>query len=610
VRALPGPDTPHHDGSELYVTDPDPGPDEEVTVFLRVPHGAGISAVALRHVVDGEPQLVEAVEDRSDEVDTWWRAAFTVRNQVVPYRFLTDGGPSGHRWVTAAGAVDADPTDAEDFRLTTFDPPPAWAADAIYYQVFPDRFARSGAPTPWPDWALPANWDDPVVRGGDDAMRQLYGGDLPGLQARLDHLEDLGVNAIYLNPFFPARSNHRYNASSFATVDPVLGGDEALAELLGQLHLRGMHLVGDFTPNHCGDDHPWFQAARADADSEEATFFTFHDHPDDYEAWWGVPTLPEFDYTSAELRRRVYADRGSVIDTWLSPPYGMDGWRIDVANNVGRHGQVDDNREVAVGIRRAVQRANPAGLLIAEHGHDASLDLLGDGWHGTMHYAGFTSPVRSWLIDPSHDATSLTGDPVGLPRLPGSVAAETMLRFRAAVPWRTTLHNWNLLSSHDTSRFRTVAGSSEAALVGAGLLLTMPGTPVIFAGDELGLEGRDHEEARQPMPWSAPDRWDRHLHDGYRQLVRLRRDCRALRRGGFRWLAADDDQLVYLRELPDEVILIRVVRTAVGPSTLRPGVLGPAGEAEHLLGGAPLRRGLDGTALPATAGPTVDVWRI
>jgi hypothetical protein len=349
--------------------------------------------------------------------------------------------------------------------LTQGDPPPAWAGDSVVYEVFPDRFASSGAERAPPGWALPAAWDDDVIRGGGgDAMRQLYGGDLPGMQSHLDHIADLGADTVYLTPFFPAESNHRYNATTFARVDPLLGGDGALALLLDALHRRGMRLVGDLTPNHCGNRHDWFLAACEDPDAPEAEFFTFHRHPGSYACWLDEPTLPKFDHRSAELRRRLYEGTDSVVAHWLRA--GLDGWRVDVANMAGRQGAVELNTDVARGIRRTLQAVRPDALLVAEHAFDATGVLDGDVWHGIMAYAGFSHPLWAWLRGPDFDEEFL-GMPVGVPHLPGKALAATMTAFHAAVPWRSVVHSWNALDSHDTARFRTVVGSRDAHLVGA-----------------------------------------------------------------------------------------------------------------------------------------------
>lgn len=603
-----GLDHPHHDGSELYVSDPHPALGDTVTVFVRVPHAAGTSNVLLYAVRDGEPEYHETTVDRGGGGETWWRADIEVHNPVTRYRFLLDAGTPRHRWLTGEGVVDHDPTDWGDFRLSAHDPPPAWAADAVVYQVFPDRFASSERNVALPDWALPAAWDDPVIGDGADAMHQVYGGDLIGLRERLDHLEHLGVTAIYLTPFFPAESNHRYNASTFAHVDPVLGGDDALADLTAAAHARGMRVIGDLTPNHCGDTHPWFRAAQKDPASIEAGFFTFYDHPHSYLSWLGEPTLPKFDHRDAELRWRLYEGPQSVVAHWLRPPFHLDGWRMDVAHMTGRAARSDRNLEAAQAMRRTLQTVNPDALLIAEHPFDASDLLQGDAFHGTMNYAGFARPVWAWMAR-NRDVEYL-GTPGAIPPVPGATVAATMTTVRASAPWTATMHAFNQLGSHDTARFRTIAGgieAREAHLAAVGLLVTSPGMPVVFAGDEVGLVGADPVTTRQPMPWDR-SRWDHGTYDGYRRLIRLRHDHVALRRGGFRWAHVGDDVLSFLRETRDERLLVTVSRAAHEPVDLPAAQLG--GSAEQLLDGPDLASSDGVVRLPGANGPAVHVWRL
>lgn len=594
---------PHHDGCELYVPDPRPDLGDTATVFVRVPHAAGVTRVVVRSVRDGEPHYEAARIDRADAVEAWWRAQVVVANPVTSYRFLLDG-PGGYRWLTAEGVVGHDVPDATDFRLVAFEPPPSWVTDAVFYQVFPDRFASSGRPRSWPSWAVPARWGDPVRLDGEARSTQLYGGDLVGIRERLDHIASLGVNAVYLNPFFPGRSNHRYDARSFEEVDPFLGGDEALAALAEALHARGIRLVGDLTLNHCGDGHPWFERACADPTSPEASFFV-RGRDGRIVFWLGVPTLPKFDHRSDELRRRLYEGPGSAAARWLRPPFDLDGWRIDVANMAGRHADVDLNNRLATAVRATLRAVNPEAYLLAEHAHDASDDLRGDGWHGTMNYAGFTRPLWCWLVDPRRaPPPRFLGSPIPLPRLPGGAVASTIDAFRARVPWRSWTHSLTLLGSHDTARWRTVAG--ELAPVGVGILLTFPGVPCLLYGDEVGLEGADGEDARKPMPWD-PARWDLRSLETYRRLIGLRRNHHALRHGGFRWAHVGHDVLAYLREEGEERLLVQASRAPHPPVALPAEPLGRRGV--HLLGGPDLEARGAQILLPAD-GPSFHVWRL
>lgn len=602
-------DLPHHDGSSLYVEGGDPQLGDRVTVWVRVPSASGVSRLHVRTTPDEEPAWADGEVDRIDGDARWWRAEVAVTNPVTNYRFLLDG-PGGYRWLTGAGVCDWDPTDATDFRLSAHPGPPAWAQDAVCYQVFPDRFARSAAADgrPLPAWATAAAWDDEVIAGGDRAMRQLYGGDLDGVADKIDHVAELGCDLLYLTPVFPAESNHRYNATSFTRVDPVLGGEEALARLTTAAHARGLRVIGDLTLNHCGDTHEWFRAACADPDAPEAGYFYFDEHPGAYERWLGVPTLPKFDLRSEALRRALVEGPDSVAGRWLSPPFSLDGWRIDVANMAGRLGEVDENAVVARMLARTMREVRPGSLLLAEHAHDATGDLDGSGWHGTMNYAGFTRPAWFWLGQPD-ERLDLFGMPVPLPRFGGLQAARTLDGFRAAMPWRAWANSLTLLDSHDTARFRSVTGSAEVALVGAAWMFTSPGIPTVFQGDELGLEGFDNEQARVPMPWDGLG-WDRTMLEGYRSLIRLRREHVALRRGGFRWVHRGADVLVYLREHADERLLVLLARDRTEPLTVPAAALG----TDHLDGLAgPLAGDLDARdgwlRLPAD-GPAYGVWRL
>lgn len=596
---------PHHDGSARYVPEQTPDLGDTVPVLVRVPADADVRRVHVRTTPDGEPRFAEAVVDRRDGDDVWWRADVEVRNPVANYRFLLTGR-RGIRWLNAAGPVDHDVPDVGDFRLVTYAPPPAWAREAVIYQIFPDRFARSAAASSRtaPDWAVPCDWDTPVVGRGPETPRQFYGGDLDGITERLDHLDRLGVNTVYLTPVFPARSNHRYDAASFDHVDPLLGGDAALARLAEAVRARGWRLLGDITSNHTGDGHEWFTRAAADPHAAERELYYF-DAAGDYESWNGVRSLPKLNWGSAELRRRFATDPDSLLRRWLRPPYGLDGWRVDVANMTGRRGADAYTHEVAALLRAVAAETRPDALVMAEHGHDHTGDLDRDGWHGTMNYVGFTDPVWSWLRAGDDPVPNFLGTPGGVLRRDGPAVRATMDAYRSLVSWRSYTHSWQLLGSHDSARIRTVVGDAARQEVAAGLLATMPGTPMVFAGDELGLTGTNGEGSRTPMPWHRPESWDMRTFGTYRSLLALRRAEPALRHGGLRWLHVDADTLVYAREAVDGTALV-LARRAPGTPVRLTGL--PA--ADNVYGGAPaLRPDTDGALTLPADGPTFQVWR-
>jgi alpha-glucosidase len=541
-------DAPHHDGSELYLLERPRELGDEAVVRLRIPRAQSVDRVLLRYDRDGEPRGVDAVRDEETDTDVWWRAAFPCWNPVTRYRWLLSGGDAGYAWVTALGCTPHEVTDADDFVVTAGAQAPEWHLASVVYQIFPDRFATSGLDVETPEWAVRRSWDEPPTGRGKPTPFELYGGDLRGVEQHLDHIESLGANLVYLTPFFPATSSHRYDATTFAHVDPLLGGDDALRSLTAAAHARGIRVVGDITLNHTGFRHEWFLKAQSDPSSPERSFYIFDDSiPNGYEAWLGIRSLPKLDWRGEEIRTRF----AEVLHRYLD--LGLDGWRVDVANMVGRYRDVDLNRDVS---RWAREQLGDDALLIAEHGHDFRPDLGVRGWHGVMNYSGFLRPLWTWLLrdDPEPEQRKqFWGIQVGVPQLDGAASVAAMRRFRAGVPWESVLHSWNLLDSHDTARFRTIAGTPDRHLVGIGLQMTLPGVPMIFAGDELGLEGAWGEDARRTMPWGR-------IHEDaflarVRALVHLRRTLAPLARGGIRWAHVDADTIAYLRETADERLL-------------------------------------------------------
>ncbi len=603
----------HHDGSELYAPQDTPRLGETIPLRVRTGASSGIDTVWVRSVRDGEPYYEQARIDREADGERWFVADLDLHNPRTSYRFLLGSGKH-HTWLNAAGIRHRDGTDTHDFRISTEDHAPAWVRDAVVYQIFPDRFA----PTPGtngfvgelPDWAIPAAWDDTPVPFGPDTGRQLFGGTLAGIESRLDYIQSLGATTVYLTPFFPGRSNHRYDASTFDHVDPLLGGDAALASLSAAIHARGMRIMGDLTSNHTGAGHDWFTTSQSDANSTEADFFYWNKARDDYIGWLGHKSLPKLNFAGTEVWRRMIDAPDSTVRRWLAHPYSLDGWRIDVANMTGRYGADDFNTDVARAIRSAITEMNPAGALFAEHCHDYSYDLAQNTWDGAMNYSGFLRPVWSWLTREDSDMRFLDA-PVTIQSRPGTAAVDWMRDVAASIPWAVSSRNWNLLCTHDTARIRTVVGSAERHIMGATLLFTYPGTPFMLAGDEGSLPAVSGEQARSPMPWHDIENgggvWDASVNAAYRQLLAVRARHRALRHGGIRWAVATDDAVAYLRESADERMLVLVARRSW------PGARIPLGrtvsELVNVFGDMDIRVE-GGVAVIPGEGPTSQVWRI
>ncbi len=570
----------HHDGSARYVTPLD-GADidrlrigDRVRLRVRAAIEAPVERLFLRTVPDGEQLLEELVEISADSATRWWEVTTDVAMPTTSYRFLVvAAGETG--WLNGSGLHVVTPTDRDDFILLVGYEPPTWLRDRVFYQIFPDRFAngdtdndvRDGAWTYRGNVAHRRDWDE---RPSPDrsGMVEFFGGDLKGIADHLDHLVALGVNAIYLNPIFASPSNHGYDTSDYTRVADRFGGNAALAALRSATEAVGIRLILDVAPNHVGVEHEWFKEAQADPDSPEAGYFIFREHPHDYESWLGVGSLPKLDYRSAGLRDAMYAGDDAVLRRWLRPPYSIDGWRIDVANMLGRSGAVQLGPEVARSMRTAIKDESPEAYVVGEHWFDAIDQLAGDQWDGVMNYAGFMVPLLHWLD--GHEVRSRAGTLLRIERSTTESLVTTLGAYRAAIAWSVARRQYNLIDSHDTGRVQSVLHGDDGPVRAAfGALLTYVGVPSILYGDEIGLDGLDGGDARRTMPWDTT-RWDRDRLAFVRRLVRFRVRSAALMDGGFQVLEVGEDHLAYLRDTDAAQVIVLLVR---GPGPRPPGPL-------------------------------------
>lgn len=426
---------------------------------------------------------------------------------------------------------------------------PAWVHDAVFYQIFPDRFARSESV------AKPANlepWDAPPTVHG------FKGGDLLGVVEHLDHLTDLGITAIYLCPIFTSTANHRYHTYDYFSVDPILGGNGAFRTLLDEAHRRDMKVVLDGVFNHCGRGFFQFNHILENgASSPYLDWFTVYRWPlhpygpadakPGYWAWWDDPALPKFKTDTAAVREFLL----SVGEYWVRQ--GIDGWRLDVPN------EIDDDsfwRE----FRQRVKSANPDAYLVGEIWGDARRWLGGDQFDGVMNYSftrlalGFLSGHRGIDVD----AVSGTGLN-SIDSMDGVTFGHGIEHMLGQYPWPVTLAQLNLLDSHDTPRYLSMAREDESSLRLAYLLqMTIPGAPCIYYGDEVGMAGGETvEAARGGFQWER-SHWNEDLLAWIRRCIALRRDHPVLRVGGYRTVYAEGQVFVFARELAQEVAIVAI----------------------------------------------------
>lgn len=555
---------PHHDGSEIYVSNAAPAIGQTITLKVRVPNSYHFEKAFIRVYEDGEPRSYELKRGKSTASEIWLEVKIKVVNLHTIYRFVFVA-KGKYEWLNAFGLADHDVHSNNDFRIIAVPKYPDWIRSSVFYQIFPDRFARSGQVAKIPSWAHPREWNELPQGRGEHTGSEFFGGDLKGVEQHLDHIKDLGVNGIYFTPFFPSNSNHRYDAASFDHVDPFLGGDQALHSLVKKANKSGIKIMGDLTSNHCGAGHPWLTKALKNKASKEHTYFYWDKTvAHGYVGWWGLASLPKLNFNSQALRKEMYSGKNSIVKKWISPKFGMSGWRIDVGNMTGVLGKDDLHDEVMHGIRKAMDETNPNAWLVAENGDFFASDLNGLGWHGAMNYQGFMRPLWNWINKNNQIGGGFQGLPFEMPKINGAQLVNSMKQFNASVPWRSVVASMVLLDSHDTARFRTVVnGDVSAHLSAMAMLLTYPGVPSIYAGDEVGLEGAWGEDGRRTINWEDRTNWDHAFLKEVKKLVAIRKGNDALINGGLRWLVVENDYVIFSRQSKKQHVVVFISRSGV-----------------------------------------------
>lgn len=499
------------------------------------------------------------------------------------------------------------------FRLCPGFTTPEWAKGAVMYQIFTDRF-YNGDPSndvvdneyyyinepvkAVKDWNQP-----PAVMD----VRNFYGGDLQGVKDKLDYLQDLGVEVIYFNPLFVSPSNHKYDNQDYDYIDPHFGviindleesgtdsqegfraaryrkrvtdwenleaSNRFFAELVDEIHKRGMKVILDGVFNHCGSFHKWMDRERIyegqkgfevgaylSADSPYRSYFDFRGSNDDawpnngnYDGWWGHDTLPKLNYEASEELVEYILRIGQK---WVSPPYNVDGWRLDVAADLGHDKEY--NHEFWKRFRKAVKEANPDALILAEHYGDPKEWLEGDEWDSVMNYDAFMEPVTWFLTGMEKHSDEERADLRG-----NAYAFVHSISHNMACYMTPSLQTaMNELSNHDHSRFltrtnhlvgRIGACSSEDAERNVNVAvmrqavvmqMTWVGAPTVYYGDEAGLCGFTDPDNRRTYPWGGENH---ELIDFHKIMIRLHRQYQVFRTGSIKILTAEDCMLAYSR---------------------------------------------------------------
>ncbi|NSC47133.1 glycoside hydrolase family 13 protein [Mediterraneibacter gnavus] len=604
------------DGTSDYVIPAEPGIHEKVRLRFRTARDdaqevcliSGGEALQMQKISSGE--VFDYYETEVQLTDTMFVYYFQIKSESEELCYHRCG-------------VSEHPVEYYNFRIMPGFSTPAWAKGAVMYQIFVDRFCN-GDPSNDVEDGEYVYIGEPVCKVKDwnefpAAMdiRRFHGGDLQGVLDKLDYLEELGVEVIYFNPLFVSPSNHKYDIQDYDYIDPHYGviiedGGEVLpegekdntratkyqkrtgdirnleasnrlfAKLVEEMHTRGMRVILDGVFNHCGSFNKWMDRERiyepqpeyekgayVSAQSPYRDFFHFFDEREEawpynknYDGWWGHDTLPKLNYEDSPTLEEYILNIGKK---WVSPPYNADGWRLDVAADLGYSNEY--NHIFWENFRKAVKSANPQALILAEHYGDPGEWLQGDEWDSVMNYDAFMEPLTWFLTGMEKHSDERRTDLWGN----ADNFVNTMNHFMASMLTPSLQVAMNELSNHDHSRFLTrtnhIVGrvaqlGSKAAEEGINLAvmreavavqMTWVGAPTVYYGDEAGVCGFTDPDSRRTYPWGQENR---ELVEFHKEMIRIHKREKPLRTGSLKMLSWSSNVLAYARFQEGEQIIV------------------------------------------------------
>ena len=604
------------DGTENYRIPQEPAAGEEVTIRFRTQKN-NVDEV---YLVSGSLRQKMEVAYNCRGFD-YYETKITVGEEIFRYHFEILYGLS----VCYYNNQGALPYIEErmDFEIYPGYSTPDWAKGAVMYQIFVDRFCNGdpandtvsgeycyiGEPcVKVEDWSK-----TPAVMG----VREFYGGDIQGIMDKLDYLCDIGVEVIYLNPVFVSPSNHKYDCQDYDYIDPHYGrivedcdgvlpewdhdnthahkyirrvtdkrnleaGNELFVQFVEEVHRRGMRIILDGVFNHCGSFNKWMDRERIyenrdgypagayiSADSPYRNYFAFENeeawpYNSTYDGWWGHDTLPKLNY---EGSRELYEHILQIGRKWVSPPFNIDGWRLDVAADLGHSNEF--NHKFWKDFRKVVKEANPEAIILAEHYGNPEGWLNGDEWDTLMNYDAFMEPVTWFLTGMEKHSDEYREDLFGN----SEAFISSMKTHMRSLHMSALTTAMNELSNHDHSRFltrtnrrvgRVSYAGPEAASEGVNpavmreavaIQMTWPGSPTVYYGDEVGVCGFTDPDNRRTYPWGKEDK---DMLEFHRSMIRLHRTYQVTRTGSLTFLWNDYQGLSYGRFTQNESLIVIV----------------------------------------------------
>ena len=614
------------DGTSDYRIPVEPKENEKVKIRFR----AGRENIDCVYLVYGEErQLMRKVAN--DKLFDYYQGEIQLHSEKVTYYFEVHSGAL-QCYYNSTGVCETNDPQYHFWIMPSFSTPD-WAKGAIFYQIYVDRFYNGDRTNDvetdeysyiGEGTVKVKDWNKYPAQMG---VREFYGGDIAGVMQKLDYLQKLGVEVIYLNPIFVSPSNHKYDIQDYDYIDPHFGkivkeegellkrneqgellcdrehpnkaatryitrvtdkenleaSNQLFIEFVEEVHRRGMRVILDGVFNHCGSFNKWLdreciyenapgyeKGAFVSADSPYRSYFKFWEdmwpYNTYYDGWWGHDTLPKLNYEeSSELYDYVM----HIAKKWVSPPYNVDGWRLDVAADLGHSNEY--NHFFWKEFRKTVKEANPDAIILAEHYGDARDWLQGDEWDTVMNYDAFMEPLTWFLTGVEKHSDEYRGDMLGN----ADAFFNSMRHFMSRFCTSSLQVAMNELSNHDHSRFltrtnsvvgRTDSRGPEAANQGINkavfrqavmIQMTWPGAPTLYYGDEAGLCGWTDPDNRRAYPWG---REDRELIRYHQDLIRIHKDYEVLRTGSILFLHGEYNLISFGRFNSTEQIVVVINR--------------------------------------------------
>ncbi len=605
------------DGATRFVFPSEPIVNSKLTIRFRTAKD-DVDSVTL---VTGNDEYIALEKEKTEGEFDYYAASVFIGTEPLRFCFEIRSGEEVLFYCKNGPSISR--PEHYQFMITPGFATPDWAKGAVMYQIYVDRFYNGDKTNDVEDReyyyiddysSKVTDWSKyPATMG----VREFYGGDIQGVIDKLDYLQDLGVEVIYFNPLFVSPSNHKYDTQDYDYIDPHIGkivedGGEVLGEwetenrfatkyqkrvadfknleasnelfvhLVEELHKRGMKIILDGVFNHCGSFNKWMDRERIyegqpgyapgafiSADSPYHSYFQFiNNHSGnwpyngDYEGWWGHNTLPKLNYEDSQQLQDYIMEIGRK---WVSPPYNIDGWRLDVAADLGK--TLDFNHNFWRRFRQEVKKANPNAIIIAEHYGDASGWLQGDQWDTIMNYDAFMEPVTYFLTGMEKHSDQFKPE-----YLANAEHFSYLMRHNmSGMMMPTAMTAMNQLSNHDHSRFLTRTNHMVGRVANLGpeaanenvdvavmrqaiiMQMTWSGAPTLYYGDEAGVCGFTDPDNRRTYPWGHEDH---QMIEFHRIMIRIHKACPALMRGSVKLVEASENFLCYGRFTAGDRVMV------------------------------------------------------